>query len=169
MKQKAIVYTSNTGFTKRYAELLGKKLGLPIYELEEAEKKLSKDSKVIYMGWLMANTVKSVVSAMGSFNVSAVCGVGLCETGTAIEEVRAMNRFKSDLPVFTLQGGMDRKKLKGLNKFMIWMLERGLKKAKNPTDDDKKKLELISTGGDFVSEENLAAVIEWYTNDRKQG
>lgn len=168
MKQKAIVYTSNTGFTKKYAELLGKKLGLPVYELEEAEKKLSKDSKVIYMGWLMANTVKSVVNAMAAFNVIAVCGVGLSETGSAIDEIRALNKFKPELPVFTLQGGMDRKKLKGFNKFIIWMLEKGLKKAKNPTEDDKKKLELISNGGDFVNEENLSAVIEWYNKDRKQ-
>lgn len=29
-----IVYTSNTGFTKRYAEMLGEKAGLSVYKLD---------------------------------------------------------------------------------------------------------------------------------------
>ena len=36
----AIVYTSNTGFTEKYAKLLGGKLFLPVYSLEEAKGKL---------------------------------------------------------------------------------------------------------------------------------
>lgn len=35
---KAIVYISNTGHTKKYAELIGEKTGLPVYELSEAKK-----------------------------------------------------------------------------------------------------------------------------------
>ena len=33
----AIVYTSNTGFTEKYAKMLGGKLFLPVYSLEEAK------------------------------------------------------------------------------------------------------------------------------------
>ena len=35
MNVNAIVYTSNTGYTARYAGLLGKRTGLPVYSLAE--------------------------------------------------------------------------------------------------------------------------------------
>ena len=58
MKPTAIVYTSNTGFTARYAALLGEETGLPAYSIKEAGKKLSKGASVIYLGWLFATNVK---------------------------------------------------------------------------------------------------------------
>ena len=47
---KFIVYTSNTGYTKKYAVLLGKKLRLPVYDLAEAKTKLAEGSPIIYLG-----------------------------------------------------------------------------------------------------------------------
>lgn len=37
MKPTAIVYTSNTGHTLQYAVLLGKKIDIPVYSLDEAK------------------------------------------------------------------------------------------------------------------------------------
>ena len=58
MKPTAIVYTSNTGFTARYAALLSEETGLPAYSIKEAGKKLTKGASVIYLGWLFATNVK---------------------------------------------------------------------------------------------------------------
>ena len=41
MRPSAIVYTSNTGHTRRYSLLLGDQLGLPVYSLDEAKSQLS--------------------------------------------------------------------------------------------------------------------------------
>ena len=38
----AIVYTSNAGHTKHYAEMLAGKTGLPVFELKAAGSKLDK-------------------------------------------------------------------------------------------------------------------------------
>ena len=46
----AIVYTSNTGFTEKYAKLLGGKLFLPVYSLEEAKGKLAAGAEIIWAG-----------------------------------------------------------------------------------------------------------------------
>ena len=119
---KAIVYTSNTGFTARYAQMLGQKLELPVLELKTAMKQLPKGTEVIYMGWLFASAVKGYSKANDRFKVCALIGVGLCETGTLIEDVMKTNEVAEGVPVFTLQGGMDHSKLKGINKFMINML-----------------------------------------------
>ena len=159
---KAIVYTSNTGFTARYAAMLGQKTGLPVFELAEAYKKLPKKTPIIYLGWLFASAVKGYRKAADRFQVKALVGVGLCQTGTLIEDVIKVNEPAEGVPVFTVQGGMDHSKLKGINKFMINMLIKMMSKAKNPSVEDQMKLELIRTGGDLVREENLEAVLRWY-------
>ena len=45
----AIVYTTNTGSTKRYAEMLGEKTGFPVFDLSKAAS-VEKDSEIIYLG-----------------------------------------------------------------------------------------------------------------------
>ena len=57
MNIKAIVYTSNTGYTAEYARLLGEKTGLPVYSLEEAKQNLTERTEIVYLGWLMASMV----------------------------------------------------------------------------------------------------------------
>ena len=52
---KAIVYTTNTGNTERYAKMLGQRIGLPVYALEDAKKYLEKNTGIIYLGWIMAS------------------------------------------------------------------------------------------------------------------
>ena len=159
---KAIVYTSNTGFTARYAAMLGEKTGLPVYTLKEACKKLEKKTPILYLGWLFASTVKGYGKASSRFQVKALIAVGMCETGTLLDDVRKVNDVPAGLPVFTLQGGMDHSKLRGLHKFMIKMLIKMMKRAKNPSQEDQAKLALIIAGGDYVKEENLTAVLHWF-------
>ncbi len=53
MNAAAIVYTSQTGFTARYAALLAERTGLPCRPLKEAAA-LPRGTAVIYLGWLCA-------------------------------------------------------------------------------------------------------------------
>lgn len=162
MKPIAICYTTNTGYTAKYAEMLGKKTGLPVYALNEGKKELVKNSPIIYFGWLFANSVKDYKKASKHFKISAVCGVGLCDTGMLIAEVRERTALPNDIPLFTLQGGMDRSKLHGINKLMINMLTKGLSAQDDRTPQDDRMLQLITTTADYVSEDNLLDVLNWY-------
>lgn len=159
---RALVYTSNTGYTAAYARVLGEKTGLPVIPLNDAVKQLPKGTPVIYLGWLFASNVKGYQKAAKRFEISAVCGVGLCETGTLLKEVRKAIALPEATPLFTLQGGMDHDKLHGINKFMINMLVKGLYGKANRTEDETRMLELIQKGGNYVSEQNTAAFMEWY-------
>ena len=49
MKPTAIVYTSSTGHTRKYALLLGEQIGPPAFSLEEANSRLPCGSPVISM------------------------------------------------------------------------------------------------------------------------
>ena len=57
----AIVYTTNTGSTERYARLLARETGLPAYSLAEARKAVPANGEVIYLGWIMAEHLRAVL------------------------------------------------------------------------------------------------------------
>jgi len=162
MKPAAIVYVSNTGYTEAYAALLSQKSGLPAYRLEDALNTFTPNVPVIYMGWLMAGMVKNYKKAARRLRVSAVCGVGLGDTGAQDAAVRKSNKIPTDIPVFTLQGGMDHSELHGIYKSMIEVLTKALNAKKARSTDEDKMLTLLQKGGNYVSLENLSAVMEWY-------
>ncbi len=166
----AVVYTSNTGYTKKYAELLSKETGLPFYSLKDATV-LDKGTPVIYLGWLMAGVVKGYKRASKRFTVSAVCGVGMGESGSQINDIRKNNALPKELPVFTLQGGFDISKLHGVYKFMMSIMAKtvgkGLANKSDRTPDEDKMLKMLADGGDFVSAENLSPILEWYSKDER--
>lgn len=165
MKPTAIVYTSKTGHTRQYACLLSEKICIPVYSLEEAGTQLSADSPIIYLGWIHASHVKGYSKAAKRFSVCAVCGVGLCDTGTLLAEVRKATVIPEYIPLFTLQGGFDHSKLKGMDKLMISMLTKGLASQKNRSPQDERMLDLLSKDENYVTPENLDGILQWYREE----
>ena len=110
----------------------------------------------------MASRVQGFKKAAKKFKVSAVCAVGLCDTGALLPEVQKANALPEDFPLFTMQGGMDKAKLYGLNKLMINMLTKGLASQKERTETDERMLYLLTQNENFVSKKNTSAFMEWY-------
>ena len=162
MKPSHIIYTSNTGHTERYAQILKEKTGLPACSAEEAAATLTPGTPVIYLGWLFVGGIRGYRKAAKRYSVCAVCGVGLCDTGALLSEIRRAEKIPSATPLFTLQGGMDRGALHGLYGHIIDMLIRFMRKKKNKSEGDQRMLYLLETEGDYVSEENLSDVLRWY-------
>lgn len=166
MKPTAIVYTSNTGFTAQYASLLGGETGLPVYTLEDAEKSLPQNSPIVYLGWLAAGKVQGYDKAVTKFNLQALCAVGMTRSGSQMEDVKKSNKLPEGLPLFTLQGGFDLKKLRGVYKLMMTVMSRMVaKKLAAKTDrtpDEEDTLDLFQNGGSRVSLEILKPVLDWY-------
>jgi len=161
MNTTAIVYTSNTGFTAQYAAMLSEKLALPAYTLADALTNLPKATPIIYMGWLMAGSVVGCRKAAKRFAIEAVIGVGLGDTGAQDDAARKACKLPADVPVFTVQGGMDHAKLKGGYKMGISLLTKVMSAKKNRTPDENKMLDLLIKGGNYVSEKELSAVLAW--------
>ena len=162
----AIIYTTNTGSTERYARLLAQKTGLPAYSLAEAKKQVFAGAEVIYLGWIMAGSVKGYAAAARRYRVRAVCAVGMGRTGTQADSVRKKAAIPAGVPVFTLQGNFDVKKLHGVYRPMMELMVKtagkGLaeKKDRTPAEDDM--LDMMRCGGERVKAENLNAVLNWY-------
>ena len=166
MKPNSIVFTSNTGYTREYAALLGEKTGLPVYSLEEAGQRLAPGNIILYLGWLMAGKIQGYAKASARYHVAAVCGVGMGATGSQIADVRKANGLTAELPVFTLQGGFDITRLRGVYKLMMTVMSKTLgKKMAEKTDrtqEEDDMLELLTHGGSRVCVENLTEVVDWY-------
>ena len=166
MKPNSIVFTSNTGYTREYAALLGEKTGLPVYSLEEAGQRLAPGNTILYLGWLMAGKIQGYAKASARYHVAAVCGVGMGATGSQIADVRKANGLTAELPVFTLQGGFDITRLRGVYKLMMTVMTKTLgRKMAAKTDrtqEEDDMLELLTHGGSRVCVENLTEVVDWY-------
>ena len=163
---KAIIFTSNTGSTAEYAKLLGKELNLPVFSLQQAKNKVSAGSEIIYLGWLMAGGIKGYKEAAKKYKICAVGGVGMGQTGAQVKQVRDKNAIPQSVPLFTLQGNFDVKKLHGVYRFMMNVMVKIAGKAlaakadRTPEEDDM--LDMMVNGGKRVSVQNLRAIMEWY-------
>ena len=169
---KAIVYTSNTGSTACYAKLLGDELGISVYSTKEAKKSLPTGTEIIYLGWIMAGKIKGYRSAVIEYKVCAVCAVGMGQTGTQEREIRKENWISGKIPVFTLQGNFDVKKLHGIYRIMMSIMiktaGKDLADKTDKTPEEEDMLDMILHNGERVKAQNLQEVIRWYHSKDNQ-
>lgn len=162
---RAIVYTSNTGSTAKYAKQLSHQICVPSFSMVEAKTKVKPGAEIIYMGWIMAGKIKGYPEAARKYNIQAVCGVGMGQTGTQLVEIRTKNKVPQRIPLFTLQGTFDVKKLHGVYKMMMNVMVKTAGKAladksdRTPEDDDM--LDMMLNGSERVKAENLKHIIDW--------
>ncbi|MDR0841070.1 MAG: hypothetical protein LBN26_06770 [Christensenellaceae bacterium] len=163
----AIVYTSDTGYTKQYAKLLAKTTGLPAYDLGSLVPPKLKGGRIIYMGPMMAGAIRGYKKAADAYRVRAVCAVGMrAPDDSVVNEVRQRHHIGEEREVFYLQGGLDIAKLKGFKKFIMRFVARQavaqLSKLAQRTPGQEAMLRLASEGGSCVCDENLAEVAAWF-------
>lgn len=162
----AIIYTTNTGSTGQYAKLLAQETGLPAYSFAEAKKRVFAGAEVVYLGWIMAGSVKGYVGAAKKYQVRAVCGVGMGKTGTQTDSVRKKSVIPANIPLFTLQGNFNVKKLHGIYRFMMEIMVKtvgkGLAENSDRTPEGNDMQDMMFRGGERVKAENLSAILDWY-------
>ncbi len=155
-----IVYESKTGFTKRYADMLSAKSKLSAFRVKEISK-INQDEEIIFLGWMKVGRIQGL-NKLRKYNVKAVCGSGTGrfaepDTETVIEK----NKIEG-IPFFYLRGGcFPLKELKGLDKIMLSMFLKMLKKRKGKDEKQEEAISIIENGYDGVKEENLEPVLEW--------
>lgn len=167
---KAIIYTTNTGSAEQYAKMLAEQTGLSVFSMEEAKSEVEEGSEIIYLGWIMAAQVKGYKTAAKKYKIRAVCAVGMEKTGTRTEEIRKKTFVPAEVPLFTLQGNFNVKKLHGFYRLMMSMMVKMVTKqlvAKTDrTQRENEMLEIMLQGGENVRKENLAEVLDWYKREQ---
>ena len=161
MKVSAIIYTSNTGFTRRYAQMLGEALHLPLYRLEEAGRKVSKGAPVLYLGWLCAGGLKGFKKARRRWCVRAVCAVGMTPKDQFDSAKLAIKLGLDEPLLFYLRGGYAPAQLTGFYKLVMAPLSRAVARAPAATDAERAMRDAFAHGGDWVSIGSLQPVVDW--------
>lgn len=159
-----IVYRSNTGFTKEYAEMLGRAEKMKVYEFSSAP--LDFGAHVIYMGPLTAGHIEGVGRALKQYNVKAVCGVGMSPPGKEILDLLAKANYVPNAPIFYLQGGWAPQKVGWIKRRMVNLVTRSVRKGlqekgSRRTEEEQAYLELLTAGGSRVAFENLDTIRNW--------
>ena len=113
----------------------------------------------------MAGQIKGLKAAAKKYKVYAVAGVGMARTGTQLADLRKTNGIAPTIPVFSIQGGFEMDKLKGMYRLMMITMKKtvakGLKEKENRTPEEEENLRLLEVGGDLVDKANLEEILSW--------
>ena len=166
-----VIYTSQTGFTKMYAQWICEATGAECVEFKQAKKKnLSDYDAVIYGGWFMAGGIKNLdwfkkqipfLSTAGKKIL--VYGVG----GSPAESPdvpKAMRRNFTEeewnsLKAFYCPGGYNYEKMSGFSKFMMKMFTKMLANKKDASEEEKKMAEMISHSYDISDRKYIEPIL----------
>ena len=163
-----ILYQSNTGFTREYAQMLSKAEKLKCFELG-SESQPRPGEEIFYMGSLMAGHITGLDQAMKRYKVRGVCGVGMSPPGDGVMAAMARANYVGDAPLFYLQGGWAPKKVGWLKRRMVGMATRSARRALEEkgglrTPQEQEQLDFLVGGGSRVAFENLSPIRAWMGN-----
>lgn len=154
-----VIYNSQTGFTKRYAEWIAEKSGADCYELSEAKKKrLDSYDAIIYGGWACAGGISKLSWFKGNINkwkgkkLIAFCVGGSPLENPEIEPALKKNFSKEEMNnvnVFYCPGGFNYEKMSTTSKLMMKMFIKTLKTKKDKTEEDEVMIKMISSSYDI--------------------
>lgn len=169
-----VIYTSQTGFTKRYAEWISEELDADIYELKDVKKKTNDFFEtyeaIIYAGWCMAGMVVKVKwfferAAYWKNKKLSVVAVGASPNDNP-EVDEFLNNLLTDeqrpfIKAFYCQGGINYDKMNFTSRTAMKMFANSLKNNKNSSEDDRKKGEMISKSYDISDKRFIDPVVDY--------
>lgn len=161
-----IIYRSNTGFTRKYAEMLGKAERLKVYSAEEAGGQVQAEEPVLYMGPLMAGHITGIDKAVKQYAVKGVCGVGMSPPSQQVLDTLAKANYVPGAPIFYLQGGWAPEKVGWFKRRMVNMVTKSTREALRDklhrrTPEEEAQYQMLLKGGSFVSFDNLRPIQVW--------
>ena len=169
-----IIYTSQTGFTKKYAEWLAGRTGGDVIELKEAKKKedafYGGYEAIVYGGWAMAGKLVKFDWFLGkSVNwkdkkLAAFCVGGGPRENPDVDTFLASalnDEQKKYIKLFYCLGGINYDKMSGPSKLLMKMFISSIKKNKNASEKERQMAETVSHSYDYSDIKYLDPVMEY--------
>lgn len=174
MNNIAVVYKSNYGSTKRYAQWIAEEAKADSFECSEIEaKKLMEYDTIIYGGGLYASGIAGISIITKNFEVLKdkkiiVFTVGLSSTDNEeiflpIIEKNFSKEMRDNINFFHLRGGIDYKKLGIIHKSMMALLKTVVSKKDSDklTDDEKGILATYGEKVDFTNKTTIKPLLSF--------
>lgn len=169
-----VIYTSRTGFTKRYAEWIAERTNGDILNLKDAKKKadsfFDRYDAIVYGGWCMAGKVVKSAWFLGKApgwqgKRLAIVAVGCSPDGTP-EVAEALKQLLTDeqrqyIKAFYCQGGINYERMSFPYRMAMKLFANSLKNKKNATAKEKEMGEFIAQNHDLADIRFIEPVVAY--------
>lgn len=166
-----VIYNSQTGFTKRYAQWIAEEINADCVELSIAKNTdLDSYDAIVFGGWAVAGSIsklkwfKNNISKWSNKKLIAFCVGASPIENPEIEEALPKNFTADELKVvrwFYLPGGLDYEKMSLKSRAMMKMFVKMLKAKKNKTQDDLNQIRMVSSSYDISDIKYIEPIIDY--------
>ncbi|MEZ3491759.1 MAG: flavodoxin domain-containing protein [Lachnospiraceae bacterium] len=165
-----IIYNSQTGFTKRYAEWIAEAAKADCIELSAAKKKdLTAYEAIVFGSWACAGSISKISWFKG--NIDKWAGKKLivfCVGASPIEnpevEIALSQIFneseRKKAALFYCPGGLNYDKMAAPSKLMMKLFVKSLKAKKVKTQEDELMIKMISSSYDIAGKQYIEPILQ---------
>lgn len=176
MGDTLVVYASKYGYTEKYAEWIAEELNADVLRTNQVKNQdLKKYSTIVFGGGLYAGSVngidvivKNIESIRDKKVIIFTCGVAKPDNPENVHAIKAgiekkLEKIKFyDFKIYNLQGGMDFEKLNFIDKTMIKVFIKMLKKKDSASlrEEDKELIKNFESKTNYCSKESIIPILE---------
>ena len=165
-----IVYGSNYGTTKQYANELSRRTNMKVISFKKVNQQINYYDNIIYLGALYAGGVLGMSKTLKKLNNISnkkiiIVTVGLSDPTDEVNKNNIRNNIKNQIPkevfekakIFHLRGGIDYSKLNFAHKTMMKLLYNAVKNLPNEkqTAEDRAMIETYNKKVNFIDFSSL--------------
>ena len=166
-----VIYNSQTGFTKRYAEWIAEAAGADCFEFPSAKKKdLAAYEAIIFGGWACAGGISKFSWFKGNMDKWAdkkliVFCVGASPIENPEIDIALKRNFNESeqkkVKTFYCPGGLNYEKMSTPSKLMMKMFVKTLNAKKDKTEDEKIMVKMISSSYDISDKKYIEPILQY--------
>lgn len=169
-----VIYTSQTGFTQRYAEWIKEETSADVLDLKEAKRKktdyFQSYDAILYGGWANAGKVTGAKWFFGKAASWTSKKLGLFVVGASpadnpeaktLMDKAIPEEMKNKMQGFYLQGGLNYDRMSAGSRLAMKALLSIMNHKKNPTEKDKAMAEMISHSYDISDRKFIAPIVSY--------
>ncbi len=165
-----VIYNSQTGFTKRYAEWIAKATGADCLELSAAKRKdMTAYEAIIFGGWACAGSISKIswfkrnIDKWADKKLIAFCVGGSPIDNPEINMALKRNFSESEqkkVKTFYCPGGFNYEKMSTPSKLMMKMFIKTLKAKKDKTQEEQVMIKMISSSYDISDKKYIEPILQ---------
>ncbi|MCR5099651.1 MAG: flavodoxin domain-containing protein [Lachnospiraceae bacterium] len=169
-----IIYTSQTGFTKRYAEWIADRLNGDLLDLKDAQRKTDEYFEeygvICYGGWAMAGSLVKAKWFLGKAvnwqdkRLAMFCVGGSPNDNPDVDiflQDALSEEQKKYIKVFYCQGGFNYERMKAPSKLAMKMFVSALRNKKDATEKEKIMAEKMASSYDISDIKFIEPIVSY--------
>ncbi|MCR5249856.1 MAG: flavodoxin domain-containing protein [Lachnospiraceae bacterium] len=169
-----IIYTSQTGFTKKYAQWLAERMGGDLLDLKEAKKKKAEFyagyEAICYGGWAMAGSLVKAkwflekAVAWKDKRLAMFCVGGGPNDNPDVDaflENALTEEQRKYIKMFYCQGGFNYEKMKTPSRIAMKMFVSAIRNKKDATEKEKAMAEKMASSYDISDIRYIEPIVSY--------